>query len=88
MNMQAEAGASSRVSAEDGGIPRSIADHGVLGDLATLALVAKDGAIDFMCWPNFDSPTIFAALSRSRWPTSDANLSQGLDRPLPLAAPH
>ncbi|WP_245460728.1 hypothetical protein [Rhizobium leguminosarum] len=77
MNMQAEAGASSRVSAEDGGIPRSIADHGVLGDLATLALVAKDGA-----------PTIFAALSRSRWPTSDANLSPGLDRPLPLAAPH
>lgn len=43
-------------------IPRPISDHGVIGDLATLALVAKDGAIDFMCWPNFDSPTIFAAL--------------------------
>ena len=43
-------------------IPRPISDHGVIGDLATLALVAKDGTIDFMCWPNFDSPTIFAAL--------------------------
>ena len=43
-------------------IPRPISDHGIVGDLATLALIAKDGAIDFMCWPNFDSPTIFAGL--------------------------
>jgi GH15 family glucan-1,4-alpha-glucosidase len=43
-------------------VPRPISDHGVIGDLATMALVAKDGAIDFMCWPNFDSPTIFAGL--------------------------
>lgn len=41
---------------------RRIADHAVIGNLSTVALVATDGAIDFMCWPQFDSPTIFAAL--------------------------
>ncbi len=45
-----------------GHIPRSIADHGVIGNLSTAALVATDGAIDFLCWPCFDSPAIFAAL--------------------------
>jgi GH15 family glucan-1,4-alpha-glucosidase len=39
-----------------------IEDHGVIGDLHTVALVALDGAIDFMCFPEFDSPTIFASL--------------------------
>jgi len=42
--------------------PRPIADHGAIGNLATMALVALDGTIDFMCWPDFDSPSIFAAL--------------------------
>ena len=41
---------------------RDIADHGVIGNLATIALVACDGAIDYMCWPNLDSPSIFAGL--------------------------
>jgi GH15 family glucan-1,4-alpha-glucosidase len=39
-----------------------IEDHGVIGDLDTVALVGVDGAIDFMCFPHFDSPTIFASL--------------------------
>jgi GH15 family glucan-1,4-alpha-glucosidase len=43
-------------------IPHAIEDHAAIGDLSTLALVAKDGTIDFMCWPHFDSPSIFAAL--------------------------
>ena len=40
----------------------SIADHGLIGDLQTAALVTTDGSIDFYCCPRFDSPTVFAAL--------------------------
>jgi GH15 family glucan-1,4-alpha-glucosidase len=39
-----------------------IQNHGIIGDLNTVALVGIDGAIDFMCFPQFDSPSIFAAL--------------------------
>ncbi len=39
-----------------------IENYGVIGDLHTVALVGMDGSIDFMCFPSFDSPTIFAAL--------------------------
>jgi GH15 family glucan-1,4-alpha-glucosidase len=39
-----------------------IGDHGVIGDQRTTALVALDGTIDFWCAPEFDSPTVFAAL--------------------------
>lgn len=39
-----------------------IENYGVIGDLHTIALVGMDGSIDFMCFPHFDSPTIFAGL--------------------------
>jgi GH15 family glucan-1,4-alpha-glucosidase len=39
-----------------------IENYGIIGDLNTVALVGLDGSIDFMCFPNFDSPSIFAAL--------------------------
>lgn len=41
---------------------RSIGDHGIIGDLETAALVARDATIDYLCWPSLDSPTIFADL--------------------------
>ncbi|MEZ4341672.1 MAG: glycoside hydrolase family 15 protein [Nitrospirales bacterium] len=39
-----------------------IEQHGVIGDLHTAALVGMNGSIDFMCFPRFDSPTVFASL--------------------------
>ncbi len=39
-----------------------IENYGIIGDMNTVALVGLNGSIDFMCYPDFDSPSIFAAL--------------------------
>ncbi|RZM23634.1 MAG: glycoside hydrolase family 15 protein, partial [Pedobacter sp.] len=43
-----------------------IENYGIIGNLKTVALVSLQGSIDFMCAPNFDSPTVFATMLDSR----------------------
>src|SRR5256885_12987626 len=39
-----------------------IAEHGIIGDLHSIALVGTDGRIDWYCCPSFDSPSVFGGI--------------------------
>lgn len=61
-----------------------IEDYGLIGDCHTAALVGRDGSIDWLCFPRFDSPACFAALlgepEHGRWLLAPAGPIRGVRR--------
>jgi GH15 family glucan-1,4-alpha-glucosidase len=57
-----------------------IEDYALIGDCQTAALVGRDGSIDWLCWPRFDSAACFAALlgtpEHGRWKIAPSGVSK------------
>jgi GH15 family glucan-1,4-alpha-glucosidase len=62
-----------------------IGDHAAIGDGRTVALVSRGGTIDWLCWPRFDSASIFASLvdEAGRWTVAPTGASRAERRYLP-----
>ncbi|MFJ9343251.1 glycoside hydrolase family 15 protein [Streptomyces sp. NPDC101733] len=60
---------------------QAIEDYAIIGDLMTSALVGRDGSIDWLCFPRFDSAACFAALlgdeENGHWRIAPAGATDG-----------
>src|SRR6202140_1235941 len=65
-------------------MPSRIEDYAMIGDCHTAALVSREGSIDWLCVPSFDSPACFAALlgtnENGHWSISPAEPIRPLRR--------
>jgi GH15 family glucan-1,4-alpha-glucosidase len=65
-------------------MPLRIEDYGLIGDTRTAALVGRDGSIDWLCLPHFDSGACFAALlgqpRHGRWLIAPDSPARGVRR--------